>query len=87
MTCKQPRCCKVSRMLCINIDISHCRHDSRQYHVPRFIGVFVDSHFDALKHRYLLGKLIEGSLETESDLFALFGCSGEPESYDMFYHI
>ena len=87
MTGKQPSRGNVSRMLCINIDISHCRHDSRQYHVPRFIRVLVDSHFDALKHRYLLGKRIEGSLETESDLFALFGCSGEPESYDMFYHI
>lgn len=87
MTGKQPSRGNVSRMLCINIDISHCRHDSRQYHVPRFIGVFVDTHFDALKHRYLLGKRIEGSLETESDLFALFGRSGEPESYDMFYHI
>ena len=87
MTGKQPSRGNVSRMLCINIDISHCRHDSRQYHVPRFIRVLVDTHFDALKHRYLLGKRIEGSLETESDLFALFGCSGEPESYDMFYHI
>ena len=87
MTGKQPSRGNVSRMLCINIDISHCRHDSRQYHVPRFIRVLVDTHFDALKHRYLLGKRIEGSLETESDLFALFGRSGEPESYDMFYHI
>lgn len=87
MTCKQPSRGNVSRMLCINIDISHCRHDSRQYHVPRFIRVLVDTHFDALKHRYLLGKCFEGSLETECDLFALFGRSGEPESYDMFYHI
>lgn len=86
MACEERSCGHMGRMLCIYVDIGHCRYNGCEHHVPLLGRIFVDTDFHAFKYVNLGRQGEKRVLESGCYLKALFWSACELEHYNMFYH-
>lgn len=76
----------MGRVLGVDIDIGEGVDGGREYYVPGFGRVLVDTYFDGAEHVDLCGERFKCRFEFQCCVATYIVAPFQLECYDMFYH-